>query len=85
MTTKKPTRDQIKAEDTAQEITGAEELDDADLDDAAGGRFLTVDARNLNTSRTFNTADSFMTADVFNTADSFNTAGNLSRFDKLKR
>ncbi len=95
MAEKKPTKDQIKADDIAKEITGAEELDDADLDEAAGGAFLAVGARNLN--KTFNTADSFNTADGFNTADSFNTAdgfrapssldtaGTLGGSDKLKR
>ena len=86
MATKKSNKDQI--EEDAQEIAGAEELDDTDLDDVAGGRGLglTIEARNLASEKLFAGAAGF--GKDFNTADlrgRFTTVTAPSGIDKLKR
>lgn len=86
MTDKKPGKTEAKPELEGQEIKSAEELDDADLDEAAGGLSLTRTG-SFNTftvnSGEFDTL--FAGAADFNTVDlNFNTAG-LGGLDKLKR
>lgn len=88
MTEKKPGMTEAKAEPEGQEIKGVEELDDADLDDAAGGLSLLRDATLSKSSIDSGEFDTvFAGAADFNTVGyDFNTAGfNIDGIDKLKR
>ena len=88
MTDKKPGKTEAKPELEGDEIKGVEEIEDTDLDDAAGGfglsRGLSVKTPVVNPG-TFDTL--FAGAADFNTVDvdlNFNTAG-LGGLDKLER